>query len=110
MEQAQILKATIIATVEGANATINAKLKAEDFYKYIDRGYNVAQIVSEINRSAELIRNTQKIEKERLIAEQRRKEEERIRQEERIKSEEIAKARSIAEERQELKLCKMGQK
>ncbi len=31
MEQEQILKATIIATVEGANATINTKLKAEDF-------------------------------------------------------------------------------
>jgi len=31
MEQVQILKATIIATVEGANATINTKLKTEDF-------------------------------------------------------------------------------
>ena len=29
MEQEQILKATIIASVEGANATINPKLKAE---------------------------------------------------------------------------------
>lgn len=96
--QAQILKAAIIATVEGANATINTKLKAEDYFKYIDRGYNVAQVVETINRAAELVRNTEKAEKERLIQEQRRKEEERIRQEERRKAEEIAKARAIEEE------------
>ncbi|GAA0774456.1 hypothetical protein GCM10008908_24320 [Clostridium subterminale] len=96
--QAQILKATIIATVEGANATINTKLKAEDFYKYIDRGYNVAQVVSEINRAAELVRRTEKAAEERAIQEQRRKEEEKIRQEkERIIQEEKAKLKTIQE-------------
>ncbi|MEG2918847.1 MAG: DUF1351 domain-containing protein [Clostridium sp.] len=97
--QAQILKATIIATVEGANATLNTKLKTEDYFKYIERGYNVAQVVGEINRAAELVRNTEKAEKERLIAEQRRKEEEKIRQEERKKAEEIAKVRAIEEQK-----------
>lgn len=97
--QAQILKATIIATVEGANATINTKLKADDFYKYIDRGYNVAQVVSEVNRAAELVRNTEKAAEERLIAEQRRKEEEKIRQEERKKAEELAKLKAAEEEK-----------
>lgn len=97
--QAQILKATIIATVEGANATINTKLKAEDFYKYIDRGYNVAQVVNEVNKSAELVRNTEKAAEERLAAEQRRKEEEKIRQEERRKAEELAKLKAAEEEK-----------
>lgn len=96
--QAQILKATIIATVEGANATINTKLKAEDFYKYIDRGYNVAQVVSEVNRAAELVRRTEKAAEERAIQEQKRKEEEKIRQEkERIIQEEKAKLKTIQE-------------
>lgn len=97
--QAQILKATIIATVEGANATINTKLKAEDFYKYIDRSYNVAQVVNEVNRAAELVRNTEKAAEERLIAEQKRKEEEKIRQEERKKAEELAKLKATEEEK-----------
>ena len=75
--QAEILKSTIIATVEGANSTLNTKMKAEEFYKYIERGYSIAQIVNEINRAAELIRRTEKAEKDRIELEQRRREERR---------------------------------
>ena len=75
--QAEILKSTIIATVEGANSTLNTKMKAEEFYKYIERGYSIAQIVNEINRAAELIRRTEKSEKDRIELE-KRKEEQRI--------------------------------
>lgn len=74
--QAEMLKSTIIATVEGANSTLNTKLKAEEFYKYVERGYSLAQIVNEINRAAELIRKAEIAEKERVILEQRKKEEE----------------------------------
>lgn len=97
--QAQILKATIIATVEGANATLNTKLKVEDYYKYIDQGYNVAQVVAEVNKAAELVRRTEKAAEERAIQEQKRKEEERIRLEERKKTEELVKIRASEEQK-----------
>lgn len=55
----EMQQATILATIESVNATINSKLKPEDFQRYIDLNYPLDRIVKEINIRAEAIRKAE---------------------------------------------------
>lgn len=55
----EILKATILATIESVNININSKLKIEDFQRYIDMNLPLDRIVREINIRAEAIRKAE---------------------------------------------------
>lgn len=56
----EILKATIETTIENVNKTIKTPLKAEDFNRFIETGWDTKRIIREINDRAELVREAEK--------------------------------------------------
>lgn len=62
--KAEILKATIEATLESVNKTIKTPLEYKDFEKYIELGWDIAKIVREINDKADLIRKAEQPKEE----------------------------------------------
>lgn len=77
-QRMELIKNSVIAAVEGANQTINTKLKADDFFKYIDMGYDLAQCINQVNKESELVRRTERAEQERIIAQQKAEEEKEL--------------------------------
>lgn len=95
-QRKEMIKTSIDAAVEGANATLNTPLVAEDFYQYIERGYDLAHCINMVNAQAGTLRRAEEAAKEKAI----REEQERIRQEElaKLKAEEPAKTPEVKEE------------
>lgn len=55
----EVLKQSIEATLETVNTTIKTQLKYEDFQRYIDMKWSLAEIIREINNRAETIRRAE---------------------------------------------------
>lgn len=95
-QRKEMIKKSIDAAVAGANETLGTPLKAEDFYQYIERGFDLAQCINMVNSQATKLRRAEEAAKEKAI----REEQERIRQEElaKLKAEEPAKTPEVKEE------------
>jgi hypothetical protein len=55
----EMQQATILATIESVNVTINSKLKLEDLQNYIDLNWPLDRLVKQINIGAEAIRKAE---------------------------------------------------
>lgn len=72
MEKAKLemIKATIETTIENVNKTIKTPLKAEDFNRFIETGWDTKRIIREIHDRADLVREAEKPKEEPKVIEE----------------------------------------